>query len=194
MMTTSFSVVLDACVLVPITLCDTLLSLADRRLFRPLWSDMILDEMERNAAAYMIKKGMPSEKALAGAAYRRSQMEASYPEASVKGYESLISAMTNELKDRHVLAAAERGGAQVIVTNNTKDFPRSALDPYSIERKTADEFLIDLLAFDSHLVLNALQVMTAQKTRPPMLILEMLQRIGKSAPNFAAAVLIHLDS
>ena len=193
-MTTSFCAVLDACVLVPMTLCDTLLSLADQRLYRPLWSYMILDEMERNATKVMITNGMTAEVAAEGAAYRRSEMEANYPEALVKGYESLISVMTNDEKDRHVLAAAERGSAQLIVTNNTRDFPRSALDPYNIERKTADEFLIDLLGFDSHLVISAIQAMTAQKTRPPMTKLEMLQRIAKSAPNFASAVLVHLES
>jgi len=30
--------VIDACVLVPISLCDVLLEFADARLYRPLWS------------------------------------------------------------------------------------------------------------------------------------------------------------
>ena len=40
-----FSAFLDACVLVPIALADTLLRLAEAGLFRPLWSDRVLDEM-----------------------------------------------------------------------------------------------------------------------------------------------------
>lgn len=36
--------------------------------------------------------------------------------------------MTNDPKDRHVLAAAVRGHAGLIVTANIKDFPASALD------------------------------------------------------------------
>lgn len=41
---TRFAVFLDACVLVPVALTDTLLRLADRGLFRPLWSQQVLDE------------------------------------------------------------------------------------------------------------------------------------------------------
>lgn len=38
--------VLDACVLVPIALTDTLLRLAEKDLYQPLWSDRILGEAE----------------------------------------------------------------------------------------------------------------------------------------------------
>lgn len=41
-----YAVVLDACVLYPMPLCDTLLRLAeDPSLYRPLWSDQILEEV-----------------------------------------------------------------------------------------------------------------------------------------------------
>ena len=41
-----YAVVLDACVLVPMPLCDTLLRLAeDPAMYRPLWSDKILQEV-----------------------------------------------------------------------------------------------------------------------------------------------------
>ncbi|MHB1486259.1 MAG: hypothetical protein ACYCS7_00925 [Acidimicrobiales bacterium] len=39
-----YAAVLDACVLAPITLADTLLRVAERELYRPLWSDRILDK------------------------------------------------------------------------------------------------------------------------------------------------------
>jgi hypothetical protein len=39
-----YTAVLDACVLVPIALADTLLRVAEKGLYRPLWSDRILTE------------------------------------------------------------------------------------------------------------------------------------------------------
>ncbi len=41
-----YTAVLDACVLVPIALADTLLRVAEKGLYRPLWSDRILGEAQ----------------------------------------------------------------------------------------------------------------------------------------------------
>jgi hypothetical protein len=46
-----YAVVLDACVLFPNVLRDTMLTLAESELFQPLWSDRILDEVRRNVIA-----------------------------------------------------------------------------------------------------------------------------------------------
>lgn len=192
MMITSFSVMLDACSLVPITLCDTLLSLADRRLYRPLWSPIILDETERNVAKMIEREGKTQAFAWAAASSRRLFMEGSYPEASVMKFEQLIPSMTNHAKDRHVLAAAVRGSAQIIVTNNVVDFPQASLAPYDIELKTPDDFLIDLLGHDTNLVIETIHDMAAAKTRPPLSFTDMLNRISKNAPNFSASVELHM--
>jgi predicted nucleic acid-binding protein len=48
-------------------------------------------------------------------------MRTSFPDASVTGHETLIDGMRNDPKDRHVLAAAVRGNAEVIVTFNLRD-------------------------------------------------------------------------
>lgn len=62
----------------------------------------------------------------------------------VTGYEPLIESLTlPDPDDRHVLAAAIKAGAQVIVTFNLKDFPTDTLDPFGIEAKGPDDFLID---------------------------------------------------
>jgi hypothetical protein len=66
------------------------------------------------------------------AIYRENEIRRHFPEAWIDGYEELIPAMTNHLKDRYVLAAAARAGVKVIVTYNLKDFPSSSLAPYSI--------------------------------------------------------------
>jgi PIN domain len=52
----SFGVVLDACVLIPATLRDTLLRAAEKGMYRLHWSDEILDEVRRN----LVKRAMTS--------------------------------------------------------------------------------------------------------------------------------------
>src|SRR2546425_12782965 len=79
------------------------------------WSKEILDEMERN----LVSTGtVPADKA----ARLSATMERFFPEAMVTGYEPLIAAMQNEIKDRHVVATTGKAGAQVIITANFKDF------------------------------------------------------------------------
>ena len=68
-------------------------------------------------------------------------MERAFPEAMVTGHEPLIPSMTKDPKDRHVLAAAVRGRADVVVTSNVRDFPPEACEPYDVDVQTPDEFL-----------------------------------------------------
>jgi predicted nucleic acid-binding protein len=104
---------LDACVLVPIRLATALLWLAEADLFELLWSDAILDEVERN----LPKLGISTERA-----HRRVGMmrEAFGSAALVDDFESLVAEMTCDAKDRHVLAAAVRGGADTLVTSSAR--------------------------------------------------------------------------
>src|SRR5437879_5512278 len=109
-----YTVLLDACVLVPISLTDLLLRLAeDPALYSPRWSRDILDEVEHNLHS---KFGLSKEKAR----YRIACMESAFPEAMVTGYEPFIGTMENHEKDRHVLAAAVRGKTAAILTSNSK--------------------------------------------------------------------------
>lgn len=133
-----FVVVVDANVLFPFTLRDTVLRAAAAGLFQLRWSKEILDETERN----LVSTGtMPAEK---GASLRR-KMEEVFPEALVTGYEPLIAALENDPKDRHVIAAAVKAGAQVLVTSNLKDFKPL---PDGIEAQSPDDFLHNLFDLD----------------------------------------------
>jgi hypothetical protein len=49
--------------------------------------------------------------------------------------------MTNDEKDRHVLAAAVRAGAHAILTENVRHFPAESVKPYDIDVLTPDQFL-----------------------------------------------------
>lgn len=87
-----FPVVLDANVLIPLTVCDTLLSAAHEGLIQIHWTELILEETRRNLVSAL---GLSEAKA----ARRVAAMKAAFPEALVTGHEGLIASMTNsELK------------------------------------------------------------------------------------------------
>jgi hypothetical protein len=81
-------VVLDACVLIPMPLADTLLRMAEApRLYLPRWSQFIMDEVTRNLIA---KWGMPIDKARR----REEEIRRHFPEARVERFEPLVDVMT----------------------------------------------------------------------------------------------------
>ena len=126
--------VLDANVLLPIALADVLLNLADDGHYRPLWTDRILTETER--AAVSIGRGDIGK--------RIKVMSSYFPQAMVRGWEPLVDELElPDPDDRHVLAAAIVGKADVIVTDNRKDFPSSRLPP-GLRVLSADEFLLGI--------------------------------------------------
>ena len=133
----TFTVVLDACILYPQYLRDILLEAAERDLYRPVWSAPILDELERTLLG---NEAMTVEQA----ARLRSLMVSRFEEALAEPPATLVAAMTNHPKDRHVLAAAVHEGATVVVTANLKDFLAADLAPHGVEAKGPDAFLVDL--------------------------------------------------
>lgn len=141
-----FSVVLDANVLFPFLTRDLLLSCAAEGLFRPRWTKLINQEWSRAA----VSSGRISREQ---ANRTLSVMNTHFDEAEIEGYEPLIDGLAlPDPDDRHVLAAAIRIKADMIVTDNIKDFPAETLDGFEIEACTADKFLantIDLFKIDA---------------------------------------------
>src|SRR5438270_3712691 len=133
----SFNVVLDACVIFSAPVRDTLFRAAGAGLYRMHFTDDILEEVRRSL---INRQKMTEDKAQ----NLISTMRKEFPESFVTGYNILIPSMTNATGDRHVLAAAVRCNAQVIVTQNTKDFPADCLSPFDIDTQTPDEFLVHL--------------------------------------------------
>ena len=120
-----FPAFLDTNVLYGEHLCDSLLRLAEAGTYQPLWSAEVLKELERNL---VWNAGLPPE----AVRYRITEMQNAFPDAEVRGYEALVEVMTCDSKDRHVLAAAVRGGADALVTYNVKDFPEASAAPHDI--------------------------------------------------------------
>lgn len=108
----------------------------------------------------------------------RDLMNANVRDCLVTGYEKLIPALTlPDPDDRHVLAAAIRSGADLIVTYNLKDFPEAALKPYAIEAQHPDSFLTSQLDLAPNLMCAAAKRHRASLKNPPKAVDEYLQTL-----------------
>jgi predicted nucleic acid-binding protein len=170
--------VLDANVLFPFTLRDTLLRAAAEGCFQVSWSEQILDEATRN----LVETGTMTARQ---ADRLRAVMEQAFPEAMVHGHERLIGAMRNDEKDRHVAAAAVKAKAEVIVTSNVRDFRHL---PPGIEAMRPDEFLVGLFDASPDAIRRVLQEQSADLRRPPMTVEDLLRRLEHVAPRFVSLV------
>jgi predicted nucleic acid-binding protein len=132
-----YTVLLDACVLVPMPLCETLLRLAEEpALYRPLWSERILQEVgvalgRMKYTAFQVSRLLEA-------------MRITFPEAMAPLPKDLIEGLTciPDPNDRHVLASAIAGRANALLTLNRRDFPSERLAQYEIDRMSPDEFLV----------------------------------------------------
>lgn len=99
-------------------------------------------------------------------------METAFPDALVTGWEPLVATVQlPDPDDRHVVAAAWAGRADVIVTDNLADFPPDAL-PAPLFRQSLDDFLLDSLD------LYPAQAVTAVRA--------VARRTGRSGPAMTA--------
>lgn len=158
-----YAVVLDACVLYPSILRDVLLRLGLTGLYEPKWTATIQDEWKRN-----LRTNRPD---IAEDQLARTQtlMNKALPDAMVSGFEPLISGITlPDSNDCHVVAAAIRCKAEVIVTMNRKDFPRNLMAEFEIEALHPDEFIMDLFDLNQALVLKAVNAQRASFRQPAM--------------------------
>ena len=105
----------------------------------------------------------------------------------MEGYEALVPVMTIHEQDRHVLAAAVAGQAQVIVTDNLQDFPAAALKPYSVEAQSPDRFLTDLFDLYPDTLVRILTEQGAD-LRQPRTLEQMLDSLTPHVPGFVEAV------
>ena len=176
-----FSALLDTCVLVPSRARDVLLEIASTGAFRPLWSSEVLAELDRTLRRLLGKRGVSPEETEAYLTRLFRQMETAFPDARVTEWESLVETIQlPDPDDRHVVAAARAGRADVIVTDNLGHFPPAAL-PAPLMRQSLDDFLLDSLDLHPELVVSAVHAVAG--------------RTGRSGPAMTAHdVAIYLQS
>lgn len=180
-----FIVVYDANVLYPNTLRDLLIRIAQQpHLVQAKWTDTILDEMLRN-----LRKNLPDISA-EKANRLRERMNAAVRDCLVEGCEPLVDALElPDPDDRHVLAAAIKAGAQIIVTKNGKDFPKGKLAPWSIKVKSPDNFVYDTLDIDSRAIWACIQQIVDSRTRHPVTIDDVIAELERDGLVTSAAAL-----
>lgn len=137
----SISVALaDANILISRTLRDYFVYAAKLGALEIRWSATILDETTRN----LIKQfGFTPE----DAEVLTERLEAYLPTALVdvaRRHELLVAEVEMDAKDRHVLAAALSANADLLLTQNTSDFPRAWMAEHSIELIDAGTLLLRL--------------------------------------------------
>ena len=177
----AFPVFFDTCAIYGAGLADLLLTMAEKGLFRPLWSDDVFAELR----GVLVEAGIEED----AVEHRIASMIDTFPDARVTGYEALIPQMACNENDRHVLAAAVRSGAAVLVTFNLKHFPKAALADYELTVVHPDEFLLDQLDLYQAKTVEAVIQVPAQYENPPVTIAEFLDLLKRSGvPKFAKAV------
>ncbi len=157
-----YTALLDANVLYPAPLRDVFLQLAVSDLFKARWSADIHREW--------IQAILRSDPGRDRAALERTRdlMDRATRDSLVSGYEPIIPALTlPDPDDRHVLAAAIVGRCDVIVTQNLKDFPDTALAPFHIEAQHPDEFLCNQLSLAPGIFCGAIRKVRARLVKPP---------------------------
>src|SRR6185437_5706805 len=167
-----YRALLDACVLVPVSLADTLLRVAEKGLYRPLWSDRIL--VEAQDAIAEIRPGVDAAK-------RFAVMRQAFSDALVTGWEGREAGISlPDPDDRHVVAAAIHGDAHAIVTANVADFPAAVLRPLGLEAVHPDDFLLDHLDLSPAAIVEVFSEQAADTRRPPLTRQELAAILGRA--------------
>lgn len=160
-----FTALADACVLASAIKRNMLLSFAQAEFYRIRWSYKIMDETERTIAKLLERKG--NSEPQKNAKLQRTRMCDAFEESSVEAFEILEPSLSeiNE-KDRHVLAAAIKTCASVIVTDNLKDFPEEYCAPFDIQPLSADSFFADCISLSPPETMATLRAMRERLQNP----------------------------
>ena len=168
-----FTCVLDTNVIFPLWTRDLLLWFAHHDLYTPKWSKHIFDEW----LDVMIRKGISESEAIT----RTERVNQAFPDALVQNYEPLIQTLElRDEKDRHVLAAAIKINASLIVTNNLKDFPTDYLSSFGLSVKCADDFFTDIIDLNHDTSIKAFRDLVLNKKNPPYDEFEVLDIFRKN--------------
>ncbi len=180
----AFTAFYDANVLYPSELRNLLMHLALTGLFRAKWSADVHEEWISN----LLKKrpDLTRDKL----ERTRMLMDQHAVDALVTDYKDLIPGLhLPDPDDRHVLAAAIRGHADVIVTMNLRDFPSDIVGSFGIDVQHPDEFIVRLLDLAPGAVVTAAQNHRQSLKNPPKTLAEYLETLERQGLTQTVSVL-----
>ena len=161
-----FTAFVDACSLAGVLRRNLLLSLAEAEFFRVRWSRSVLDETERAIVKMLTGRQIADADGRARRAV--DVMESAFEDAMVADFEAFMCVCESlpDQKDAHVVAAALKTQAAVIVTENVKHFPAEIIGPLNIDVRSADDFIADTIALDTGKAVAAVRRMRERMKRP----------------------------
>ena len=169
-----FCALLDTSVLWPSLQRDFLLSLAAVGLYRPLWSEQILEELEHAEHAKLLARGATEHRARTRTSRLLREMRRAFADAIVSGHDPLIGTYgLPDPDDEHVVGAAVVGGAGAIITANLKHFPTIKVPPH-IGVLPPAEFARDTVAIDPPRAFAALNEISVRYVNPAATVDELL--------------------
>jgi predicted nucleic acid-binding protein len=167
-----FTAFLDASALYPAPLRDLLLELAVADLYRAKWSNAVHDEWIN--ALLRTRDDLTRDRL----ERTRDLMNTHVRDALVGDFEDLIDVLKlPDPDDRHVLAAAIKGHADLIVTANLRDFPADALTRWGIEAQHSDAFLTHQFHLSQPIFLKSIKTVRLRLKNPPKSIEEYLDTL-----------------
>jgi len=183
-----FLALLDACVLHPMVLCDTLLRVSMSGLYLARWTPKITEEVSRSILRR--RPDLDPDRMQR----RIDAMNLAIPDAEINDSQTLTDALASVGMDAHVVSAAITGRVHVIVTANVRDFTHPILAQHGIEVKTPDDFLVDMYWLDPAGVIAILRQQAAATSKPPLAVSDVLHRLGAHAPAFVELVNSHVTA
>lgn len=175
-------VLLDANVLVDAQVRDLFLRMAEADLIDVRWSEQILCETRRALVQRLGLEPAAGDRLL-------GVMQRAFPNAAVTGHERLVDDLDlSDPDDRHVLAAAIHGECDLLVTDNTRDFPDKSVEDADLLVITVDDALTSLAEGQGKEIAEVVAVQIAALRRPPSTVEAFIDRLAVRAPNAAMTI------
>ncbi|MDJ0624947.1 MAG: PIN domain-containing protein [Candidatus Caenarcaniphilales bacterium] len=177
MFSSNFTVIYDANVLYDSVLRDLLVQLATEELFKARWTLQIQQEWSSKLLKELRRKDKKDFSIKKNKINRTIElMNEAVEDCLVRDYDHYIDILElPDLRDKHVLAAGIKCGAQVIVTDNSKHFPQKELEKYDIEAQNPAIFTKNVIGLTEFKVISSVKSILNRLINPPLSIEELIE-------------------